>query len=128
VRAPGAAVAGGLLVLGLAAPAGCAVVAGEPPVIAEELRGLAPGDRASVIVELRVAGAGDRAAAIARAQQQVLAALGPEHAQVKRRFESVPMLALEIDGEALARLATLGDLVARVHPDATRRPQGGAPR
>jgi len=128
VRGPGMAVVGALLALGVAAPAGCAVVAGEPPVIAEELRGLAPGARARVIVELRVPGAADREAAIARVQQQVLAALGPEHAQVKRRFETVPMLALEIDGEALSRLATLGDLVARVQPDATLRPQGGATR
>ena len=128
MRGPGMAVVGALLALGVAAPAGCAVVAGEPPVIAEELRGLAPGARARVIVELRVPGAADREAAIARVQQQVLAALGPEHAQVKRRFETVPMLALEIDGEALSRLATLGDLVARVQPDATLRPQGGATR
>jgi hypothetical protein len=122
------AVGGGLLALVLAAPAGCAGVAAEPPVIAEELRGLAPGARAQVIVELRVPAGPDRAAEIARIQSRVLGALGAEHARVRRRFETVPLLALDVDGEALARLAGLGDLVASVRPDAPLRPQGGATR
>jgi hypothetical protein len=84
---------------------------------------LAHGDRARVLVELRLAGdAPQRNEAIVRAQDAVLAHLPSTHAQVVRRYTSVPLLALEIDATALNALRTLPEVLA-VKADQAMRTQ-----
>jgi len=62
-----------------------------------------------VLVALKVGEPSDeqRADAIARAQDRVLSLLPEPHASlVRRRYASIPMLALEIDATALRTLET----------------------
>jgi hypothetical protein len=54
---------------------------------------------------------------IARAQDQVLARLSGTDFRLVRRFETSPLLALEIGPSALAALRAMGDVVVRVTPD-----------
>lgn len=91
---------------------------------------------ARVIVELRVTpaftpegGLPDPAAveaqrrAIARAQDDLVARLAGTTFSVARRYGSLPMMAIEIGADALARLETAGPLVVRVLPDSPRSRQ-----
>jgi hypothetical protein len=77
-----------------------------------------------VLVELHVAEgvglAGERLAAIALAQDNVLSRLASARISVVRRYASVPLLALEIDAQALTELERMSDLVVSVRPDAKR--------
>jgi cytosine/adenosine deaminase-related metal-dependent hydrolase len=57
---------------------------------------------------------------IARTQDDILARLAGTSFSVSRKYEGLPLLALEIGPEALARLEAAGDLVARVLPDSPR--------
>ena len=77
-----------------------------------------------VLVELRVAPDSVSETGIADVQRQVLARLVGTHAVVARRYRSVPLLALEVDASALARLERMTDLVLRVVPDEPARTQG----
>src|SRR5262249_19625314 len=83
------------------------------PLVDSEVRALVRVDRARVLVTVRVAEAGDqakRADAIARAQDSVLARLPSGHASLVRRYESIPLLALEIDATALRALEAMANL------------------
>jgi hypothetical protein len=86
------------------------------------VRGVKAADVTRVIVELRVPGTGDERA-IADAQRDVLARLGGTRVTVVRQYKTVPMIALEVDSAALAKLTQMGDLVTRVIPDSVSRTQ-----
>ena len=91
-----------------------------------EVRALVRVGRARVLVTLQVAETNDqsqRADAIGRAQDAVLARLPPTHASVVRRYESIPLLALEIDATALRTLEAMTDVVAGVKLDRALKPQ-----
>ena len=95
-------------------------------VIDPEIRALVRVGRARVLVTLQVAESSDpaqRADAIGRAQDAVLARLPSTHASVVRRYESIPLLALEIDATALQALETMTDVVAGVKLDRVVKPQ-----
>jgi len=107
----------------------------DPRVEAATARG-----RSRVLVELRIDGGvtpqgaltPERAAAqrqaVADAQDAVLSRLRGTDATLVRRFESTPLLALEIGPSALAALRTMGDVVSRVIPDSVIPPAGGSQR
>jgi hypothetical protein len=109
----------------IAAPA-CADVEVEPAVLDE----LASG-HARVVVELRLANGfhpegalGEGAAAAQRqaifaAQQSILTALAGTDAKVLRRPSTVPFLTLEVGPDALAKLKTKPELIARIFADST---------
>ena len=101
-------------------------MSGADAVVDPEVRALVRVGRARVLVTLQVAETGDqaqRADAIGRAQDGVLARLPASHASVVRRYESVPLLALEIDATALRALETMADVVAGVKLDRAVKPQ-----
>lgn len=58
--------------------------------------------------------------AIAQAQDDLIARLAGTSFSVARKFDGLPMMALEIGADALARLEAAGTLVTRVLPDAPR--------
>lgn len=60
---------------------------------------------------------------IARAQDELVARLAGTSFSVSHKYEGLPLVALEIGTDALARLEKAGDLVARVLPDAPRSRQ-----
>jgi hypothetical protein len=91
-----------------------------------DVRALVRVGRTRVLVTLQVAETSDqvqRADAIGRAQDAVLARLPSTHASVVRRYESIPLLALEIDATALRALETMTDIVAGVKLDRAMTPQ-----
>jgi hypothetical protein len=101
-------------------------MSGADAVVDPEVRALVRVGRARVLVTLQVAETGDqaqRADAIGRAQDGVLSRLPASHASVVRRYESVPLLALEIDATALRALETMTDVVAGVKLDRAVKPQ-----
>lgn len=107
-------------VLTVSAPAIAATVA-NAPIVDPDVRTQAAAGRARVIVELRVPeAAGSREEGIARAQDAVLTRVP---AVLVRRYQSVPLLALEIDAVGLRALEGLGDVVARVQLDRPVRSQ-----
>ena len=91
--------------------AGAAPVTVDPRVEHEVARGIT-----RVLVEVRPP--------IARAQQDVLSRLSGTDFRLVRRFESSPLLALEIGPSALAALKTMGDVIVRVIPDSVIPPAG----
>ena len=91
------------------------------PAVDPDVRRQLISGRSRVLVELRVNAGGD-AVAIAVAQERVLAALPPGRANVARRYTSLPLLAVDIDAEALRILEGLGDVVVRVRVDPMWRP------
>jgi hypothetical protein len=96
------------------------------PLVDPEVRTLVRAGRARVLVMLQIVetgGQAQRADAIGRAQDAVLSRLPRPHASVVRRYESIPMLALEIDATALRALETMTDVVAGVKLDRAVRPQ-----
>jgi hypothetical protein len=93
------------------------------PTVDPEVRAHVAAGRARVLVQLRVPAVHDAIAskeAIDRAQSRVLS-LTP--AMLVRRYETVPLLALEIDAAGLRVLETLGDVVSRVDLDRPARTQ-----
>ena len=58
--------------------------------------------------------------AISQAQDDLIASLAGTSFSVARKFDGLPMMALEIGADALARLEAAGTLVTRVVPDAPR--------
>ncbi|HEY3068173.1 MAG TPA: hypothetical protein VGL09_20455 [Methylomirabilota bacterium] len=95
-------------------------------VIDPDVPSLSGDGRTRVLVELRIGEAADPSDmghAIMRAQDAVLARLPRTHATVIRRYASIPLLALEIDATGLRALSAMTDVVARVRPDTTARPQ-----
>jgi len=61
--------------------------------------------------------------AIADAQTDILSRLSGTDFALARQYDTVPMLALEIHADALARLEAAGDLVARVILERQLSPQ-----
>lgn len=109
--------------------ASCALThAGAPvngqPMIDPEVRAVTQRGTARVLVELRVpeTDPARRPGVIGRAQDELLHRLGGTRIRVVRRYATVPLLALEIDAAALARLEAMSDLVTHVRIDATLRP------
>jgi len=97
------------------------------PVIDPDVRAGARGGTARVLVELRVSRADP--SAIENAQDEVLRRLAGTGARLARRYSTAPLLALEIDTAALARLEEMRGLVARVRADQISPPfEGPAPR
>jgi hypothetical protein len=105
-------------------------VGGSSPAIDPDVHALVRQGRARVLVELRVPGQPNRTAprpeAIAAVRQRVLTRLADTRVSVARRYATVPLLALEIDADALAELERMGDLVIRVVPDGTARTSSGS--
>jgi len=64
---------------------------------------------------------------IAQTQQDVLSRLSGTDFRLVRRFETSPLLALEIGPSALAALKTMGDVIVRVIPDSVIPPAGAPP-
>ena len=124
-----ASVRAGVVALLVTQIMGVTALAGMPradAVVDPEIRALVRVGRTRVLVTLQVAETSDpaqRADAIGRAQDAVLARLPSTHASVVRRYESIPMLALEIDATALRALETMTDVVAGVKLDRAVKPQ-----
>jgi hypothetical protein len=100
--------------------------AGDAPLIDADVQALTDSGIARVLVELRVPESDP--AGITRVQDQMLARLAGTKVRVARRYETVPLLALEIDAAALDRLKHMGALVVRVRVDALSDPTVGPPR
>lgn len=100
------------------------VPAGRQPVIDPEVRVVLRRQPARVLVELAVAetDSASRPHAIERAQDELLDRLRGTRTRLFRRYTSVPLLALEIDADSLARLEAMPDLVRQVRLDTTVRP------
>ena len=109
-----------------APPAEASLLSTDDPVIDPEVRAMAGGST-RVLVDLRPR-AGDPAA-VSDAQNEVLRRLAGTGARLARRYTTVPLLALEIDAAALARLEGMQGLVIRVRPDRIAPPlEGSEPR
>ncbi len=85
------------------------------PIIDPDVRAAIRGGTARVLVDLRVASADPPAIGIV--QDEALRRLAGTGARLARRFSTAPLLALEIDASALARLESMGDVVTRVRAD-----------
>lgn len=91
--------------------------------------------RARIVVELRLPGGFHaeggltqervqaQREAIAESQTSVLSALAAEDARLVRRPTTVPFLALEVGPQALAKLRTMPEQIARVLEDQTAAAQ-----
>jgi hypothetical protein len=113
---------------GIGAPSPSGVRAAEvtPLIDSDVVSQLAGGSRARVLVELRVDEPSDprgREDSIGRAQNAVLSRLPHGHSLLVRRYTSVPLLALEIDAEALSALQTMMGIVDAVKADHLVRSQ-----
>jgi hypothetical protein len=97
------------------------------PVIDPDVRAVTRGGTVRVLVELRVPPSDP--SALRNTQDAVVRRLTGTGTRVARRYETAPLLALEIDAAALARLEEMRDLVTRVRADRIMPPsEGPAPR
>lgn len=119
------AVANAALLAVLAGVGGAVAYMIDEPVIDPEVRAMAGGST-RVLVDLRARAADP--AAVSDAQNEVLRRLAGTGARLVRRYTTVPLLALEIDADALARLEGMGGLVIRVRPDRIAPLEGSEPR
>ena len=87
----------------------------DDPVIDPDVRATILTGTARVLVDLRVATA--EPSAIGSTQDETLRRLAGSGARLVHRFSTAPLLALEIDAPALARLETMRDIVVRVRVD-----------
>ena len=87
----------------------------DDPVIDPDVSAAIRGGTVRVLVDLRVSPTD--ASAIGRLQDEALRRLAGTGARLIRRFWTAPLLALEIDASALARLEAMRDIVARVRAD-----------
>jgi hypothetical protein len=101
------------------------------PVIDPEVRSAITSGAARIILELRInlsfQAEGERPVssqrdAIAAVQAATLARLSGSRFELIHRYESLPLLALEVGPDALMRLESSGDLIVRIVPDAVRMP------
>lgn len=140
-RWAGAARAAGILLASLLMLAQCAgtprIAGGGPlPVIDPTVRAAATAGQARVIIELRMtppftpegqlpspAAVEAQRGAIAKTQAALLARLAGTKFSISHQYDGLPLMALEVGTDALARLDAAGDLVVRVRPDARRFPQ-----
>jgi hypothetical protein len=95
------------------------------PVIDPAVRAMPQGGPVRVLVELRAPAADP--SALDEAQNEVLRRLTGTNTRLARRYSTTPLLALEIDAAALARLEEMRGLVIRVRPDRISPPFEGAP-
>ena len=97
------------------------------PVIDPAVRAMPQDGPVRVLVELRAPAADP--SALEAAQNEVLRRLSGTNARLARRYTTTPLLALEIDAAALARLEEMRGLVTRVRPDRLSSPfEGSSPR
>jgi hypothetical protein len=87
----------------------------DDPVIDPDVRAAIRAGAVRVLVDLRVAAGGP--SVIVSTQDEALRRLAGSGARLVRRFATAPLLALEIDAPALARLEAMRDIVARVRVD-----------
>lgn len=115
------------IVVALAGASSGAGAADDRPVIDPDVRAATRGGTLRVLVELRVPPADP--AALQSTQDEVLRGLAGTGARLARRYATAPLLALEIDADALARLEVMPALVMRVRADKLIPPyEGSAPR
>jgi len=115
------------IVVALAGASSGAGAADDRPVIDPDVRAATRGGTLRVLVELRVPPADP--AALQNTQDEVLRGLAGTGARLARRYATAPLLALEIDADALARLEVMPALVMRVRADKLIPPyEGSAPR
>lgn len=119
----------GIMVLGgsIVALAGVRSIAGgmdDRPVIDPDVRATPQGGPVRVLVELRASAVDPTA--VNEAQNEVLRRLTGTNARLARRYTTTPLLALEIDSAALARLEEMRGLVVRVRPDRISPPFEGS--
>lgn len=116
-----------VIAIALAGAWSAAGAADDRPLIDRDVRAAARAGTLRVLVELHVPPG--EPAALANAQDDVLRRLAGTAARLARRYATAPLLALEIDGAALARLEEMRGLVVRVRADDLARPhEGSAPR
>lgn len=97
------------------------------PVIDPDVRAVTRRGTARILVELRVPPTDP--SALRNAQDEVLRRLTGTGTRLARRYATTPLLALEIDAAALARLEEMHELVTRVRADRIVPPnEGSAPR
>lgn len=97
------------------------------PVIDPDVRAATRAGTARILVELRVSLTDPTA--LRNAQDEVLRRLTGTGTRLARRYATTPLLALEIDAAALARLEEMHELVTRVRADRIVPPnEGSAPR
>jgi hypothetical protein len=101
-------------------------VADDQPMIDADVHAGARGGAVRVLVELRLSR--PEPSAIETAQNEILRRLAGTGARLARRYSTAPLLALEIDARALARLDEMRDLIARVRVDRISSPHDGPPR
>jgi hypothetical protein len=101
-------------------------VADDQPMIDADVRAGARAGPVRVLVELRLSR--PEPSAIETAQNEILRRLAGTGARLGRRYSTAPLLALEIDARALARLDEMRDLIARVRVDRISSPHDGPPR
>ena len=88
------------------------------PIIDPDVRTQIARGPVRVLVDLEV----PRESAIAAAQQAVVARLAGTRFRLGRQYATVPMLALEIETDALEALERMPHLVRRVRADVPRAP------
>jgi len=115
------------IVIALTGALGAASGTEDRLVIDPDVRAAARGGTIRVVVELRVPL--NDPSALRNAQDEVLRRLAGTGTRLARRYTTVPLLAIEIDAAALARLEEMPALVMRVRADGIARPyEGSAPR
>jgi hypothetical protein len=117
------------LVLGLALAAAWSASSAQDdrPVIDPDILAAIGAGPQRILVELRVASTD--ASTLTSAQDVVLRGLTGTGARLVRRYTAAPLLALEVDATALARLEEMRALVKRVTADRISRPnEDSAPR
>lgn len=88
---------------------------GDGPVIDPAVRAALGAGTTRVLVDLRTPSLDP--SVIVNVQDEALRRLAGTGARVARRYSSAPLLALEIDASALARLEAMRDIVVRVRAD-----------
>ena len=94
----------------------------DDPVIDPDIRAAIGAGTVRVLVDLRMSHPDP--SAIRSLQDELLRRLAGTGARVARRFSTTPLLALEIDAPALARLEAMHDIVTRVRKDRITPPYG----
>jgi len=94
------------------------------PTVDPEVRTVTQRGTARVLVKLSIPKTDEvrRPEVIGRAQDELLQRLQGTSTRLFRRYTTVPLVALQIDAEALARLEAMSDLVTDVRIDTTVRP------
>ena len=113
------------IVIALAGACSAASGTDARPRIDPDVRAVARAGTLRVLVELRVPR--DDPSALGNTQDEVLRRLAGTGARLARRYATAPLLALEIDAAALARLEEMRSLVLRVRVDELSFPAESPP-